>query len=223
MSDQPVGPSGEHPVENRMLPFAGRDAEIRDRYLRGETLGSIGKAFGLSAERIRKIVKRYGLDKKNAGLAIRNNRRPRVPQKAPQSLRVYGCAAAQLVAFSQEQRQAYLQHRTNARRSQGIDWTLTLAQWVDIWERSGKWAERGQGPLKYGLARVDVAGAFSAENVRVARNHDSAMRGRELKSAANQREALRKSRSKNWIREMARILKKSSPQEDLRTKVSDQQ
>lgn len=200
-----------------------RDLAIRARYLQGETLAGIGRAFGVSAERVRKIVKRFGLDKSNAGLAVRNGNRPSRPSKAPASVRTYGCSEADLVGVPIEQRQAFLQQRTNVRRTAGARWELALLEWAGIWARSGKWRERGQGPLKYGLSRIDASGPYSVGNVRIARNHDSAMRGRSLKSAERRKDAMRKHRNEKWIREMARILKKASTQANLQADPAETQ
>jgi hypothetical protein len=191
---------------------AERDQQIRIRYLAGETLASIGASFGVSAERVRKVVKRFGLDKSNAGLAVRNRDKPRSPDVEPFSSRVYGCSPAELMQFTHEQRQSFLQQRTNVRRSDTL-WLLSLPQWVAFWTRSGKWAERGRGPSKYGLSRIDPAGSFSAENVQVVSNYQSTMWGRKRKSAARMRGAPGKSRSHDWIREMTRILEKSPARE----------
>ncbi|HEX4985176.1 MAG TPA: sigma factor-like helix-turn-helix DNA-binding protein [Burkholderiales bacterium] len=208
MSMLPGPASGQH-TDERKPRSPQRDQLIRDRYLTGETLASIGAAFGISAERVRKIVKKFGLDKRNAGLAIRNVGRSQAQQRVPYSVRVYGCSEQELRAIPDEQRLAFLQQRTNARRAAGMSWELSLTQWAGLWKASGKWAQRGQGPFKYGLCRVDPAGPYAISNVRVARNHEAAMRGRDLKSAARRRQSLRQARHEKWIREMARILKKS--------------
>lgn len=197
-------------------PNEQRDQTICMRYREGETLRRIGASFDLTAERVRKIVKRFGLDKNNAGLAVRNRDKPVRPVVQPYSARVYGCSRVELALFTHEQRQAFLQQRTNVKRADTA-WLLSLPQWVECWTRSGKWAERGQGPSRYGLSRIDPAGYFSADNVRVATNYESAMRGRNRKSAANRRDKRAKVRNNDWIREMARILEKPSSPKSRRT------
>lgn len=96
--------------------------------------------------------------------------------------------------FTQDQCQSFLQHRTNVIRT-GTLWLLSLPEWVGFWTRSDKWAERGQGPSKNSLSRIDPAGSFSAENVQVVSNYQSAMQGRKRKSAARMREMHGKARS----------------------------
>lgn len=200
-----------------------RDRQICERYRTGETLASIGRSYGVSAERVRKIVKRFGLDKRNAGLAVRNSRSVRVQKKAPASLRVYGCSASELDAVSTGQRRAFLQQRTNVKRAGSVSWDLSLVEWVGVWNRSEKWDQRGQGPSKYGLSRINTSGSYCIDNVQIATNHESAMRGRDLKSAVRRREALKVARNDKWIREMARILKKSSALDVYQTDTAEQQ
>ena len=218
----PLGPTKA--LANDPAPaVTDRDRQICERYRKGETLASIGQSYGVSAERVRKIVKRFGLDKRNAGLAIRNSRSARKEKKEPASLRVYGCTALQLDAVPMEQRHVFLQQRTNVKRAANISWDLSLIEWVDIWNQSEKWDQRGQGPAKYGLSRINLNGPYGVDNVQIATNHESAMRGRDLKSAALRREAMRTARNEKWIREMAKILKKSPELDVYPTDTAEQQ
>jgi hypothetical protein len=145
-----------------------RSRSICARYAAGETLASLGSSFGISAERVRKILKKFGLDKRNGGLAVRNSSKVRMPPVTPYCMRVYGCTAGELDKCTPAERQAFLQQRTN------VPWSLTLPEWQDIWFRSGKWKQRGRGPFKYGLCRIDAHGAFSRDNVLVLKNSRSA-------------------------------------------------
>ncbi|HWA14547.1 MAG TPA: hypothetical protein VHA15_15770 [Burkholderiales bacterium] len=152
------------------LPEAGsRDAAICSRYLSGETLTSIGESLSLSVEGVRKIARRYGLDKTNAGLAVRRQSAGRPRKVKPAWERVYGCTLLEFREATDEERRVYLQHRTNAKRKD-IAWSLTLSQWVQAWRRSGKWAQRGQGPQKYGMTRIDPSRGLIEGNVRICKN-----------------------------------------------------
>jgi hypothetical protein len=159
-----------------------RNQEICTRYVAGETLAAIGGSFDISSERVRKILKKFGLDKTNGGLAIRNRDKPRKPPIEPYCLRVFGCTAGEIDKFTLAERQAFLQQRTNVRRTD-VPWRLTLPEWCDIWFRSGKWAQRGRGPFKYGLSRIATSGAYSVENALILKNSRSARR---KLNAANQ-------------------------------------
>ncbi len=177
------------PVRTARRPnpvLEARNQQICTRYAAGETLAAIGSSFDISSERVRKILKKFGLDKTNGGLAIRNRDKPRKPPVEPYCLRVFGCTAEELDKFTLAERRAFLQQRTNVRRTD-VPWRLTLAQWCNIWFRSGKWAQRGRGPFKHGLSRIDRSGAFSEENALILKNSRSA---RHKLKAANQLPAL---------------------------------
>lgn len=165
------------------LPEAGtRDAAICSRYMAGETLSSIGTSLGLSVEGVRKIARRYGLDKTNAGLAVRKLSKARPRKSRPAWERVYGCSLLEFREATYEERMAYLQHRTNAKRKR-VAWALTLIEWVRVWRSSGKWALRGQGPKKYGMTRVDPGLGLVAANVRIERNAASLRRAQARQAA----------------------------------------
>ena len=171
-----------------------RNREICARYAAGETLAAIGSSFKISAERVRKILKKNGLDKSNAGLAIRNLNKPCKAPVEPYSLRVYGCTTEELEKFPPAERQAFLQQKTNVKRTD-VSWRLTLPEWSAIWFRSGKWSQRGRGPFRCGLCRIDSNGAFAVENVLVLKNSRSA---RSNLKTANQLPAL-EFRREAWV------------------------
>jgi hypothetical protein len=60
--------------------------------------------------------------------------------------------------------------RDNARR-RGIEWKLTFEQWWDIWEKSGKWNERGAG--LYMMCRTGDIGPYELGNVRIDSNSNN--------------------------------------------------
>lgn len=153
-----------------------RDAAICTRYLKGETLRAIGERFGLSYEGVRRIVTKAGLTKHNAGLAARNAAKA-APETPPACERIYGCSMDQLARIGVEERQAFLQHRKNARRH-GVDWRLSLPEWYAVWRASGKWDRRGQGPRKYGMTRIDLDDAVELGNVQIVSNREAVRRAR---------------------------------------------
>ena len=64
----------------------------------------------------------------------------------------------------------------------GITWELTFDQWVDWWQNTGHWHERGHGPDKYVMSRYNDVGPYSLDNIfcqTLAENsRESAVRGR---------------------------------------------
>jgi hypothetical protein len=75
-------------------------------------------------------------------------------------------------------------HRQNA-RARGIPFRLTFEQWWRIWQRSGKWKQRGSRPGQYCMARPGDRGAYEIGNVticsvdenRAERNRNHPLRG----------------------------------------------
>jgi hypothetical protein len=43
--------------------------------------------------------------------------------------------------------------------------TLTFEEWWDIWQKSGKYPERGAKPGKYCMSRFNDSGPYSKDNV----------------------------------------------------------
>ena len=52
----------------------------------------------------------------------------------------------------------------NARR-RGIQFLLTFEEWCDVWQKSGKWDERGRKLGQYCMSRIGDVGPYSVNNV----------------------------------------------------------
>lgn len=61
-------------------------------------------------------------------------------------------------------RKKFNAHKSNAKR-RGIDFCMTFEQWTEMWDKSGKWLQRGRGADKYCMCRVGDTGPYSVENV----------------------------------------------------------
>lgn len=46
-----------------------------------------------------------------------------------------------------------------------IEWLLTYEEWLQIWNDSGRWDQRGRGTGKYCMSRVGDTGPYSKDNV----------------------------------------------------------
>jgi hypothetical protein len=66
--------------------------------------------------------------------------------------------------YNESPRGRFRAHRFNARR-RGIEFSLSFAQWLSVWKRSGRWKQRGRGRGKFCLARINDRGAFEAGNI----------------------------------------------------------
>ena len=55
--------------------------------------------------------------------------------------------------------------RYEARSKRNIIWTLTFDEWLNIWQISGHWHERGSSAGKYCMSRYGDTGPYSVNNV----------------------------------------------------------
>jgi hypothetical protein len=51
--------------------------------------------------------------------------------------------------------------------ARGIDWDLTFDEWMEIWQASGKFAERGLRAGQYVMARNGDTGPYAVGNVKI--------------------------------------------------------
>jgi hypothetical protein len=66
--------------------------------------------------------------------------------------------------------------RANA-LARGIEWQLTFDEWWELWEKSGKWDQRGRGPKHYCMARRLDVGPYSLDNVVITTNRRNNQEG----------------------------------------------
>lgn len=50
-------------------------------------------------------------------------------------------------------------------KHRGIEWRLTLDEWLSIWVESGRYEQRGRGAGKYVMARLGDRGPYEVGNV----------------------------------------------------------
>lgn len=68
--------------------------------------------------------------------------------------------------------EAFLQNQRNA-AWRGIGWSLTLWEWWTIWQKSGKWEQRGDGRGQYVMCRKGDVGPYALGNVFIASAQDN--------------------------------------------------
>jgi hypothetical protein len=62
----------------------------------------------------------------------------------------------------------YMRARNNALQ-RGVEWLFTEAEWLEVWKKSGHFAERGRGPGQYQMARKGDCGPYAEWNVAIVR------------------------------------------------------
>lgn len=60
----------------------------------------------------------------------------------------------------------YYQQKLGAKR-RGIGWEFDFVTWCSVWERSGRWADRGTGAGRYVMSRHGDIGPYAADNVAI--------------------------------------------------------
>lgn len=161
-----------------------RDKDRADSMVRlfvsGSTLQEIGEKFGITRERVRQIITKHkGLVGKSGGASTRAKMREAQSRADldARTIKRKGCTYAQyrgLVAMGKGLTResspigAYGRQRQNA-IGRGIGWHLKLWDWWQIWQQSGKWADRGRG-AGYCMARINDTGPYAANNVYITTN-----------------------------------------------------
>lgn len=149
-------------------------AQIESEYRSGLTLQQIGTKYGVTREYIRQILSAVGVSRKAGGHSVRarRNREKIADAKDRKCRNRYGISYTEYRALDTRVRRAF-QEQLRTSRCRGIAFTLTLREWLDVWNTSGKWAERGRGH-GYCMARIDDAGAYEMGNVYITTGAENA-------------------------------------------------
>lgn len=163
-------------------PNSERDARVVELFTqKAWTMQEIGDLYGITRERVRQILRRYGVESRSGGAALRQRRHATATAetaeadcKAAQAVREsvcmerYGCTLAQYAKIPAEAREAYAQQRCNA-QGRGVPWDddFKLWQWYTVWTASGRFALRGRRSNKYVMRRIDPARGYAKDNVQI--------------------------------------------------------
>lgn len=85
--------------------------------------------------------------------------------------------------YEQSPRGKYNRQRANAHK-RGIGWELTFPQWWDMWQKSGKWEQRGREAGQYYMCRFGDTGPYSDDNVRIDTMSSNALESWAVRKAA---------------------------------------
>ncbi len=151
-------------------------AEFKELYLQGETLQQIGDFYGISRERVRQVLKKIGITGKDGGSTVRAKKRAETQllKRRKNVLLKWGCTLEQYEYLRSLNRDytktpiyKYAQQRRGA-KNRGIGFYLTLWQWWEIWQKSGKYSRRGREYDQYVMCRYMDDGPYEVGNVFIA-------------------------------------------------------
>ena len=64
-------------------------------------------------------------------------------------------------------------HQMDGAKGRGIPWEFTIETWWAVWEKSGKWEQRGRGMDKFVMGRFGDIGPYSPSNVYICTGLDN--------------------------------------------------
>lgn len=164
-----------------------RDTQILSLYREGLTLEQVSLRFNITRERVRQILRKNGVSALDGGAhlsAISNQiheARERQSRKDRTCMGRFGCDWETAVRingatnfYSHRTKTYFYFNQRHKASDRGIDFDLTLPQWWEIWEQSGKWEMRGRGKGRYCMARHGDAGPYGVGNVYITTNDRNA-------------------------------------------------
>jgi hypothetical protein len=163
-----------------------RDNEFIDLYRKGKTLQEIGDQYGISRERVRQRLAIYGMTAEDGGQHLKAfvkaiNKHNKRKVRKDDWLESFGCTREfrdSLGGYTKHTPcMAFIDQKRNA-IYRGIQWELTLHEWWDIWQESGKWEMRGLGSGKYVMGRECDSGPYSKQNVKIITHNENSAESR---------------------------------------------
>lgn len=171
-----------------------RNKQIAAYYKKGWTLERIGQKYGVSRERIRQLLKAQGLTGKDGGHAVQmievrkrheeaaERHRLKMRERARKRVKkAYGCSLElweELGGHRWDKNPnspvyKFMNIKRLAKYKRDLKWELTLQQWWDLWQKSGKWDQCGTKRGQYVMARIDKNKPYKVGNVKIVKAEDS--------------------------------------------------
>lgn len=80
------------------------------------------------------------------------------------------------MTYRSPEKMRFCQQRARA-KVRGVEFLLTFEEWLDIWTKSGKLAERGKKRGQYNMGRIGDVGPYAVGNVKILRHETNATEG----------------------------------------------
>lgn len=156
-----------------------RAEKMASMFRQGLTLQNIGEHFGVTRERVRQILQVLDIKPEDGGShKVATLRRARISQtKEAKSIANYGLGVAEVAECRKNGLLYSFKNQRNAAKVRGIEWSLTLGEWLTVWQESGKLAQRGRGKGKYVMSRIRDEGGYRVGNVHIQLSTDNNSQG----------------------------------------------
>lgn len=169
--------------------YRKRLEKIARGYLSGKTCAAVSEEVGITAERVRQILRGLGITRLQGGVSLRTLRRRSAQEAARRrkreqvAQRYYRCTHAEVEKVIAEWhalspayrhlphwRHSSPLHRFRAfylslRKRLGRTPEITLPDWWAVWRDSGHWKAYGRGRNKYHMEFRDISRPFDARNL----------------------------------------------------------
>lgn len=157
---------------------ADRDRAIVYLFKEGVASPLLAKAFGLSTQRIGKIIKNNNVAMKDGGRAVAVQRRREAREKKinDRFFKLYGIQKNDELKIPKEHRsEAKATYRNSKKnfKKQPTLFKLNLMEFWTLWRKSRKFTQRGTGTDKYNLTRLDYSKPLSFKNAVVEKRADT--------------------------------------------------
>jgi hypothetical protein len=161
---------------------------IANQFKAGRSALDIASDYGVTRERIYQILRRQGVTGKHGGQAVRASirRNAVAAERAARHMEVYGCTKQQLDEVRGMRNEkgghpltAFIYQRNHA-RYRGVSWALKFWDWWQIWQESGKWAQRGREQGSFCMCRHGDSGPYAKGNVYISTVDHNTSLGRTL-------------------------------------------
>lgn len=151
---------------------------MRDMYINGFTMQKIGDEYGISKQRVSKLLKKhFGITWKDGGAFVASKLRKtqndddKRESKNKKTEEFFMCTKEQFleinkIELTRKETSPALEYyfQCHKARKRGVEWSITFPEWWKVWQESGHYHERGRGQ-GYCMARFGDIGSYSVGNV----------------------------------------------------------
>lgn len=165
-ADIDMGQIREHARSKASHPGVQQALQLR---LDGWDVNQVAQQLSVSTTTVRNWYRAAGLNLSGERAAAREREQAQEDQERERkSIARYGLTRAQVAAAREDGTLQAWRSQRNAIRQRNLEWDISLAAWLRIWQDSGKMHLRGRGKEdSHILTRIDDTGAYTEDNVHV--------------------------------------------------------